>query len=93
MGEENYFVVVELTAEEKDLFADVEVEGRNVYDKEVLIYHVRKKNIQDIKNNLRLTLPSPLSAHEEAAIYIQQIFNEWVAKNWDGDGKNISHLC
>ena len=82
----------ELTAAESDLFADIGVEARNVYDEGVLIYDVRKKNISDIKNNPRLTLPKPLSGHEEAIISclksdFMEIFKSYLADNCDEKGK------
>ena len=70
IGTEDESGEIELSAEEVDLFADIGVEDRNVYDEGVLIYDVRKKNISDIKNNPCLTLPRPLSGHEEAKICV-----------------------
>ena len=62
---------------------------RRVY---LYIYDVRKKNISDIKNNPRLTLPRPLSGHEEAIISclksdFQASFKSYVADNCDKNGK------
>ena len=51
-----------------------------------------EKNISDIKNNPRLTLPKPLSGHEEAIISclksdFMEIFKSYLADNCDENGK------
>jgi hypothetical protein len=83
---------VELTSLEKDLFADVEAETRNTYDEVVRIYDVRKKNIRDIKQNPRITLPRALTGPEEAVIAcvkqdMSEIYREYLAKNCDEKGR------
>jgi hypothetical protein len=85
-------VDVELTSAEKDLFADLEAETRNPYDEVVRIYDVRKKNIRDIKQNPRITLPRALTGPEEAVIAcvkqdMSEIYREYVAKNCDEKGR------
>ena len=92
IGTEDESGEIELSAEEVDLFADIGVEDRNVYDEGVLIYNVRKKNISDLKNNPCITLPRQLSVHEEAMISclksdFQVIFKSYVADNCDENGK------
>ena len=82
---------VELTSAEKDLFADLEAESRNPYDEVVRIFDVRKKNIRDIKQNPRITLPRALTGPEEAVIAcvkedMSEIYREYVAKNCDEKG-------
>ena len=84
---------IKLTRAEQELFADEEASSRNIYDEGVQVYDVRKRNIRDIKNNPRVTLPKPLSGHEEAMIACVQadfmrIFNEYMAKNC-GEAGNI----
>ena len=83
---------VELTSAEKDLFANLEAETRNPYDEVVRIYDVRKKNIRDIKQNPRITLPRALTGPEEAVIAcvkqdMSEIYREYVAKNCDEKGR------
>ena len=78
---------IELTAKEVDLFANIGVEARNVYDEGVLIYDVRKKNISYIKNNPRLTLPRPLAGNEEAMISCVKSDFQEIFKFCDENGK------
>ena len=83
---------IELTAAAVDLFADIGVEARNVYDEAVLIYDVRKRIFLTSKITPRLTLPWPFSGHEEAIILcvksdFQEILKSYVADNCDENGK------
>ena len=58
----------------------------------VKIYDVRKKNIRDIKQNPRITLPRALSNHEEAVIAcvksdMMEICKDYMAKSCDEQGR------
>ena len=62
------FSDIKLSKSEQELFADEEASCRNIYNEGVKIFDVRKRNIRDIKNNPRVTLPKALTSHEEATI-------------------------
>ena len=87
----------EMTQEEIIEAQEIEAKTRQVYDPSEKVYDSRRRRVTDLKECARITLPRPLNTQEEAMLETRkrsqkEIFNEYINKNTNKNGEQVSNL-
>ena len=85
--------------EEEDDVVDEEEEAkkRQIFDPLEKVIDMRKRRVTDMKENSRVILPKPLTAHEEAKIavrreHFEEVFSEYCQEHCSEKGEQKSNL-